>query len=273
MPKLASACMRARRRLAAWAAHPPAGAGVRGGNAPTSDVDGAYRALRATVARGLEYRTGSSDLAEDLTQDVFVDLLLASRCRPPSNTRAWLARVAQRHVADTIGSAVRERTARAQLEDSRRGLPDEVSADPEIRLAIRACMARLSPRSSGSSALRLLQGQSVRALRPPPRHERGRRPHALRAGAACVASRARTRGSGGSMTSDAIERMARSEDWSERARAARLIARAEPGDKEEIVLRLLRDPGSAAVSEAMVAALLEARREGGDPAHPALARP
>ena len=64
------------------------------------------------------------------------------------------------------------------------------------------------------------------------------------------------------MTSDAIERMASSEDWSERARAARMLARAGPGDKEEIVLRLLRDPGSAAVSEAMVAALLEARREG-----------
>ena len=64
------------------------------------------------------------------------------------------------------------------------------------------------------------------------------------------------------MTSDAIERMASSEDWSERARAARILARAGPGDKEGIVLRLLRDPGSAAVSEAMVAALLEARREG-----------
>ena len=61
----------------------------------------------------------------------------------------------------------------------------------------------------------------------------------------------------------------------ERARPRRPAARAasDRGDKEEIVLRLLRDPGSAAVSEAMVAALLEARREGGDPAHPALARP
>ena len=64
------------------------------------------------------------------------------------------------------------------------------------------------------------------------------------------------------MRSDPIERLARSEDSSERARAARLIARARPGDKEEIVMRLLRDPGSAAVSETMVAALLEARREG-----------
>ena len=149
----------ARRRPPAWAAHPRQGRSGRRERAD-EDVDGAYRALRETVARGLEYRTGSSHLAEDLTQDVFVDLLLASRCRPPMNTRAWLARVAQRHVADTIGSAVRERTARAQLEDSRRGLPDEVSVDPEIRLAIRACMARLSAPQQRIIGLRLLQGQS-----------------------------------------------------------------------------------------------------------------
>ena len=60
---------------------------------------------------------------------------------------------------------------------------------------------------------------------------------------------------------DQLERMSRSEDWSERAQAARLVAR-DAGAKEELVLRLLRDPGSTAVSEAMVAALLEARREG-----------
>jgi hypothetical protein len=60
---------------------------------------------------------------------------------------------------------------------------------------------------------------------------------------------------------DLLERMSRSTDSSERARAARLVAR-HAVEKEEIVLRLLRDPGSTAVSEAMVAALLEARREG-----------
>jgi RNA polymerase sigma-70 factor (ECF subfamily) len=145
--------------LAAWAARPRQDRSARQG-CPDEDVDGAYRALRATVARGLAYRIGSSDLAEDLTQDVFVDLLLASRCRPPSNTRAWLARVAQRHVADTIGSAVRERTARAQLEASTRGLPDDACADPDIHLAIRACMASLSPAQQRIIALRLLQGQS-----------------------------------------------------------------------------------------------------------------
>jgi RNA polymerase sigma-70 factor, ECF subfamily len=91
---------------------------------------------------------------------VFVDLLVASRCHPPSNTRAWLARVAQRHAADTIGSAVRERTARAQLQASTRALPDERSADPEMRLAIRACMARLSQPQQRIIALRLLEGLS-----------------------------------------------------------------------------------------------------------------
>jgi RNA polymerase sigma-70 factor, ECF subfamily len=145
--------------VAAWAARPQSSRDT-GPAGPDREVDGAYRALRATVERGLAYRTGSSDLAEDLTQDVFVDLLLASRCRPPSNTRAWLARVAQRHVADTIGTAVRERAARAQLEASSRALPADRSADPDTRLAIRACMATLSEQQQKIIALRLLQGLS-----------------------------------------------------------------------------------------------------------------
>jgi RNA polymerase sigma-70 factor (ECF subfamily) len=145
--------------VAAWAGRPEAARPGRSA-CPDSDVDRAYRVFRATVERGLAYRTGSSDLAEDLTQDVFVDLLLAARCRPPSNTRAWLARVAQRHVADTIGSAVRERATCARLEASSRAAPADRSGDADTRLAIRACMARLTEPQQKIIALRLLQGLS-----------------------------------------------------------------------------------------------------------------
>ena len=62
--------------------------------------------------------------------------------------------------------------------------------------------------------------------------------------------------------SDAIARLARSDDWSERVRAAHVLAWSDVVEREEIVLRLLRDTGSTAVCEAMVASLLEARREG-----------
>jgi HEAT repeat protein len=62
--------------------------------------------------------------------------------------------------------------------------------------------------------------------------------------------------------SDALARLARSDDWSERARAARLVARSDAADQEALALQLLRDPDSTAVSEAMVASLLEVRREG-----------
>jgi RNA polymerase sigma factor (sigma-70 family) len=142
---------------AAWAAHEPRRPAA-GWTCPDRAVDGAYRALRASVERGLALRTGSSDLAEDLTQDVFVDLLLAARCRPPSNTRAWLARVAQRHLADTIGLAVRERAARALLESANRG--QGPAADADTSLAIRLCLARLSEPQQRIVALRLLQGLS-----------------------------------------------------------------------------------------------------------------
>jgi RNA polymerase sigma factor (sigma-70 family) len=156
----AEACVGVRGRSATSAAWAGGGHADRAAPSacPDRDVDGAYRELRASVARGLAYRTGSSDLAEDLTQDVFVDLLLASRCRPPSNTRAWLARVAQRHVADTIGLAVRERAARTRLEATSRALPDGRSADPDIGMSIRACRARLSQSQQQIVALRLLDG-------------------------------------------------------------------------------------------------------------------
>jgi HEAT repeat protein len=61
---------------------------------------------------------------------------------------------------------------------------------------------------------------------------------------------------------DVVTALSQSDDWSQRVRAARLVARSGPGEREDIVLRLLRDPGSDAVRAAMVAALLEARREG-----------
>jgi hypothetical protein len=64
---------------------------------------------------------------------------------------------------------------------------------------------------------------------------------------------------------EALERMSTSADWVQRVQAARLIARLDPADSETIVLRLLRDPDSAAVKEAMAAALLENRREAAIP--------
>ena len=149
--------MRARSEaVAAWAgAHrePP----IRRA-CPDRDVDGAYRELRATVARGLAYRTGSSDLAEDLTQDVFVDLLVAARCRPPANTRAWLARVAQRHAADTIGSAVRERAVRARLEATSRMDSDAPAATRTSASRSARAWPELSPSQQTIIALRLLEG-------------------------------------------------------------------------------------------------------------------
>jgi RNA polymerase sigma-70 factor (ECF subfamily) len=156
----AEACVGLRARSEAvttWAGRP---ARPFSRECPDRDVDGAYRELRAAVARSLAYRTGSSDLAEDLTQDVFVDLLVAARCRPPSNTRAWLARVAQRHVADTIGSAVRERAVRARLEAAIRTHCDPPAADQDMLLSIRESMASISEPQQRIIALRLLQGLS-----------------------------------------------------------------------------------------------------------------
>jgi hypothetical protein len=62
-----------------------------------------------------------------------------------------------------------------------------------------------------------------------------------------------------------LDGMSRSSDWVERVRAARLVARLDPGTSEPIVVRLLMDDESLPVAEAMVAALLGMRREAGIP--------
>ena len=237
MPRLASACARAPRASRPGRA-PCREAAPSGGACPDRDVDGAYRELRATVARGLAYRTGSSDLAEDLTQDVFVDLLVAARCRPPVE-HARLARArgaAARCGHDRLGRA-RARGARATGGHEPRARPSARRSghrprDPGLpRAALRAAAAdHRAPAAAGPL---------LRALRPHARHERGRGAHALPAGAACAAARAGPGRGGGTL-------MARSTDVApsdvgRAVRAARLVARLRPGEKEEIVLRLLRD--------------------------------
>lgn len=64
---------------------------------------------------------------------------------------------------------------------------------------------------------------------------------------------------------DPVTRLSLSKDWEQRVEAARLVARQDAAPSESMVLRLLRDATSAAVTAAIVAALLDARREAGIP--------
>ena len=64
---------------------------------------------------------------------------------------------------------------------------------------------------------------------------------------------------------DPVTRLSLSQDWEERAEAARLVARDHRSESDPMVLRLLRDPRHVAVTEAMVSSLLAARREAAVP--------
>jgi HEAT repeat protein len=55
------------------------------------------------------------------------------------------------------------------------------------------------------------------------------------------------------------EALSRSDDWSDRVRAAKIAAAGDPAATEELLLRLLRDVKDTGVTEAAVLALLEAR--------------
>jgi hypothetical protein len=70
---------------------------------------------------------------------------------------------------------------------------------------------------------------------------------------------------GRTVTLEALDSMSRSGDRDERLRAAHLAARHDAVATEEVVMRLLRDPGDVAVTAAMATALLEVRREAAIP--------
>ena len=273
MPKLASACVRAPRASrpgpARRAGEHCAPARVprprRRRRLPRAARDGGPR---PRLPHG-QLRPGGGPDAGRLRRPAR-GLALPPARQHPRLARARRAAARRRH--DRLGRA-RARRPRATRGDQPRRCPTDRSIDPDMRLAIRACMARLSQPQQKIVALRLLQGLSVRALRADARDERGRRAHALPARAARAAGRARPGRGGGALMSDALAAAgAAPRTAAERVRAARLLARSDAADEEALVLRLLRDPGSTAVSEAMVTSLLEARREGADPPHPALAR-
>jgi hypothetical protein len=67
------------------------------------------------------------------------------------------------------------------------------------------------------------------------------------------------------VTLGALDVMSRSDDWEERARAARLVATHTGVEADAIVLRLLWDARDTGVCEAMVAALVEARADAAIP--------
>jgi RNA polymerase sigma-70 factor (ECF subfamily) len=125
--------------------------------------DAAYRRHREQVLRYLRRRTGSDELAEDLTQDVF--LSAAEHLSHLDNDRpvlAWLYVVARNRLIDEA-RRVRPRPRVVSLDAA----PEEWSEldyRPEVGQALRRASLRLSERDRELLGLRLFGERSFAAI-------------------------------------------------------------------------------------------------------------
>lgn len=108
------------------------------------------------------YRTGRSEVADDIAGEAFLRLLDALHAgRAPQTTlRGWLFGVASNLVADHFRRAPRESAAL----DEALAAPGATSAEAESNLqarAVRAALRRLTPEQQHALALRFGDGLSV----------------------------------------------------------------------------------------------------------------
>lgn len=108
------------------------------------------------------YRTGRSEVADDIAGEVFLRLLDALHAggAPQTTLRGWLFGVASNLVADYFRRAPRESAAL----DEALAAPGATSAEAESNLrarAVRAALRRLTPEQQHALALRFGDGLSV----------------------------------------------------------------------------------------------------------------
>ncbi len=113
----------------------------------------------ASVCRFIRRITGRADLAEDLTQEVFVRVVRAlPHYQPRDRDAAWMYRIARNVIHD-------ERRAVARRGRSQREyLPFSVVAQQELRLGLKSALFQLRPLDQKVFLLREVQGLNYAAI-------------------------------------------------------------------------------------------------------------
>lgn len=129
---------------------------------PAADVEKLFREHHALVFRAAYRITGNSGDAEDVLQNVFLRLM-RRETSAVENVESYLYRAAVNSALDLMRS--RQKTPDVPLEDIEPVLvddsslaPDRTLASGEIRIWLRATIARLSPRAAEIFALRFFEG-------------------------------------------------------------------------------------------------------------------
>jgi RNA polymerase sigma-70 factor, ECF subfamily len=123
--------------------------------------DAAIRLHRAQVFRYLRRRTGSDELAEDLTQDVFASAAAhLGQLEGERPLLAWLYRVARNRLVDEIRACDRHPRLVALTDEA----ASETEFGPLIGAAIRRASLRLADGDREILGLRLFAGESFAAI-------------------------------------------------------------------------------------------------------------
>ncbi|MDH5282240.1 MAG: RNA polymerase sigma factor [Thermoleophilia bacterium] len=123
-----------------------------------SSAEDAYRQHRSRIYRFFRSRLQSDDDAEDLTQRVFLDAVIAlSEGRnPPDSIVGWLYAVAQRRLVDELRRRSRTAGHSAAWEPS----TEAMTYGPSVAAALDAAIAALPESQRSVVVLRLLRGLS-----------------------------------------------------------------------------------------------------------------
>jgi len=121
-----------------------------------------FRRHYAQIYRFVRRRTASDQLAEDITQDVFVDVSVAGgRLRPERPLLlGWLHRVARRRLADEVRRELRRPSNVLPLEAAGDAAAPEAIQAPMLAAALREAIGRLPQGQRDVVILKLLEGRS-----------------------------------------------------------------------------------------------------------------
>lgn len=103
-----------------------------------------YARWRVPLLRLLQRRTGSRDLAEDATHDVFVRLAASGRALAPAEEAPYLATSARNAATDQWRRADAEVVSMEAAAQELRALPDQAQREPQQIAEQRQRIARLN---------------------------------------------------------------------------------------------------------------------------------
>jgi RNA polymerase sigma-70 factor, ECF subfamily len=126
-------------------------------------VDEAHRACWPIVLAATVRLTRDLDLAEDCTQDAFVQALRTWPDGPPDSPAAWLTTVARRVALDKLRRETNLRRKLPLLVEDETGDEPERPADP-LRLVFTCCHPALAVESQVALTLRLMCGLTTREV-------------------------------------------------------------------------------------------------------------